>query len=114
MMGRIAQLYRISFDRAALMAIASTSAATTLGRTAVTNLLKLVPGAGTVAGGVINAAVASGFTMAMGQAWLVVCQTAAGGRLPELNGVVDSRAVKDLFEAEFRKRLPNIRPKTEA
>ncbi|MFZ1412068.1 MAG: GTPase [Micropruina sp.] len=109
MMGRIAQLYKISFDRAALMAIASTSAATTLGRTAVTNLLKLVPGAGTVAGGVISAGVASGFTLAMGQAWLVVCQRAAGGSLPSLNGVVDSQAVKDLFEAEFKKRLPTIR-----
>ncbi len=109
MMGRIAQLYSISFDKAALLAIASTSVATSLGRQAVTNLLKLIPGAGSVAGGVINASVASGFTLAMGQAWLVVCQKAAGGTLPSLNGVVDSQAVKDLFEAEFKKRMPTIR-----
>ena len=109
MMGRIAQLYKISFDRAAILAIASTSVATSLGRQAATNLLKLIPGAGSVAGGVINAGVASSFTMAMGQAWLVVCQKAAGGKLPSLNGVVDSKAVRDLFEEEFRKRMPTIR-----
>ena len=46
MMARIAQLYKIKFDRAALMAIASTTAATQVGRAAFTGLLKLVPGRG--------------------------------------------------------------------
>ncbi|NMD46900.1 MAG: GTP-binding protein, partial [Propionibacterium sp.] len=93
------------------LAVASTSVATTLGRTAAANLLKFLPGAGSVAGGVINASVASGFTMAMGQAWLAVCQKAAGGQLPKLNGVVDAEAVGHLFEEEFRKRMPTIRQK---
>jgi len=109
MMGRIAHLYQLPFDRAALLAIASTSVATSLGRTAAASLLKFIPGAGSITGGVINASVASAFTLAMGQAWLTVCQRAAGGTLPTLNGVVDTRAVKDLFEAEFRKRMPTIR-----
>ena len=59
MMAKIAQLYKIKFDRAALMAIASTTAATQVGRATFTGLLKLVPGAGTVVGGVIGAGVAS-------------------------------------------------------
>ncbi|WP_028708859.1 GTPase family protein [Propionicicella superfundia] len=109
MMGRIAQLYNIKFEKAALLAIASTSAATSLGRTTVANLVKLVPGAGTVAGGVINAGVASTFTYAMGEAWLAVCQRASGGKLPMVNGVVDSKAVRDLFMTEFGKRLPSIK-----
>lgn len=109
MMGRISHLYNIRFDRAALLAVASTSAATTLGRSAVANLIKLVPGAGTVAGGVINAGVATAFTYAMGEAWLAVCQRAFNGKLPMLNGVVDSAAVKDLFMAEFTKRMPTAR-----
>ena len=70
MMSRIAQIYKIKFERAALMAIASTTAATQLGRATFTSLIKMIPGAGTVVGGVIGAGVASTFTYAMGQAWL--------------------------------------------
>ncbi len=109
MMGRIAHLYNIRFERAALLAIASTSAATNLGRSAVASLIKLIPGAGTVAGGMINAGVASTFTYAMGEAWLAVCQRAFSGKLPMLNGVVDSAAVRDLFMREFSKRMPSMR-----
>lgn len=109
MMARVAQLYAVPFDRAAILAIASASVATSAGRNMVTSLLKLIPGAGTVAGGVINAGVASGLTLAMGQAWLVVCQKTAGGELPTLDGIVDSRAVRDLFETEFIKRASLIR-----
>lgn len=114
MMGRIAHLYQLPFDRAALLAVASTSVATTLGRTAAANLLKFIPGAGSIAGGVINASVASGFTLAMGQSWLTVCQRAAAGKLPtSVDGVLDSAAVKKLFEDEFRKRMPTIRRQDE-
>ena len=105
MMARIAQLYKIKFDRAALMAIASTTAATQLGRATFTGLLKMVPGAGTVAGGAIGAGVASAFTYAMGQAWLVVCQRVASGRLTALNGAIDNDAVREVFTEEFKKRL---------
>lgn len=109
MMARIAQLYSVPFDRAALLAIASTSIATTAGRSAVTGLLQLIPGAGTVAGGAINASVASGFTLAMGQAWLAVCQRVAAGQLGRLGEALDSDAVKQRFEEEFRKRAPRVR-----
>ncbi len=111
MMARIAHLYGIRFDRAAMMAVASTSAATIGGRALFTNLLKLIPGAGTVAGGVVSAGVATSFTFTMGQAWLVVCQKAAGGTLRTVDGALDSKAVQDLFQEEFRKRVPTIRRK---
>ena len=81
MMARIAQIYKIKFDSAALMAIASTTAATQLGRAAFTGLLKMVPGAGTVVGGAVGAGVASTFTYAMGQSWLTLCQRVAKGKL---------------------------------
>lgn len=109
MMARIAQLYKLKFDRAAMMAVASTSAATVGGRLVVTNLIKLIPGAGTVAGGAISAGVASTFTFTMGQAWLVVCQKAAGGKIPTLDGVMDSAAVREVFVTEFKKRAPSLR-----
>lgn len=105
MMARIAQLYKVKFDRAALMAIASTTAATQAGRAAFTGLLKLVPGAGTVAGGLIGAGVASSFTFAMGQAWLTVCQRAAAGAFSGVGSVLDTDAVREAFSTEFKRRL---------
>ena len=113
MMAKIAQLYKIKFDRAALMAIASTTAATQAGRATFTGLLKLVPGAGTVAGGLIGAGVASSYTYAMGQAWLAVCQRAATGSFGRVGGVLDTDAVREAFTEEFKKRL-KIRSKTSA
>ena len=81
MMARIAQIYKIKFERAALLAIASTAVATGAGRAAFTGLLKLIPGAGTVVGGAIGAGVASSFTYAMGHAWLAVCHSVVKGKL---------------------------------
>jgi uncharacterized protein (DUF697 family) len=105
MMARIAQIYQIKFERAALMAIASTTAATSAGRATFTGLLKLVPGAGTVAGGVVGAGVASSFTFAMGQAWLVVCQNAASGKFRSIGGALDNEQLRTAFLEEFRRRL---------
>lgn len=111
MMSRIAQLYGVPFDRAAVMAIASTTLATSAGRNTAAGLLKMIPGAGSVAGGVINASVASGFTLAMGQAWLSVVQKASGGEVPSINGVFDPQVLREVFEAEFAKRMPRVRPR---
>lgn len=114
MMARIAQLYGIGFDRAAILAVASTSLATATGRQAATSLLALVPGAGQIVGGAINASVASGFTLAMGQAWLAVCQLASAGRLDGVNGVLDQAAVKRVFDTELRRRMPRVRREAHA
>lgn len=111
MMARIAQMYGLSEQKAAMAAVATTAVATSAGRASFTQLLKLVPGAGQVAGGAISAGVAGAFTFAMGQAWLVVCQRIVGGQLPSLNGILDSRAVQELFMEEFKKRIPGVRPK---
>ncbi|MGO1973679.1 MAG: GTPase family protein [Propionibacteriaceae bacterium] len=112
MMARIAQIHKIKFERAALLAIASTTAATQVGRVTFTSLLKMVPGAGTIAGGAIGAGVASTFTAAMGQAWLTVCQRVARGKLHTLDGALDNEAIREAFMAEFTKKLPRIRQKS--
>lgn len=114
MMARIAQLHGLGLDKSALLAVASTSVATSAGRAAASSLLKFIPGAGSVVGGVINASVASSFTLAMGQAWLVVCQRAFKGTLPSLDGKVDAAAVGQLFESELAKRMPRIRQRGES
>ncbi len=105
MMARIAQIYKIKFDRAALLAIASTTAATSAGRAAFTGLLKMVPGAGIIAGGVVGAGVATSFTYAMGQAWLSVCQKVLTGKLGGIGRVIDNEELREVFLDEFKKKL---------
>ncbi|MBN8882129.1 MAG: DUF697 domain-containing protein [Salana multivorans] len=101
MMARIGQIYRISFDRAAILSTLATTAATQGGRAAFTGLIKMVPGAGSVVGGLIGAGVASTFTYAMGQAWVVVCQRAAAGQLDTVTGALDDARVRSVFLEQF-------------
>ena len=114
MMAKIAQIYKIKLEKATMVAIASTAAATQAGRAAFTGLLKLVPGAGTLAGGAIAASVASAFTIAMGQAWTAVCQRAAAGKFGAIEGALNNDAIRDAFLDEFKDRLTIRRDKTDA
>lgn len=111
MMAQIAHIYNLHMDKATLLAIASTGIATKAGQTLAGNLLKFIPGAGSIAGGVINASVASSITLAMGHAWLSVCQRESGGEIPRINGSIDTDAVKQIFKDEFRKRFSWFLPK---
>ncbi len=108
MMARVAQLYQVPVDRAALMAVASTTVATQAGRASVTGLLKLIPGAGTITGGAIGAAVASSFTYGMGEAWLAVVQRAAAGGLRRPDGGLDTDQVRRDFLTELGRRVPRL------
>jgi uncharacterized protein (DUF697 family)/GTPase SAR1 family protein len=112
MMARIAHLHGFGLEKSALLAVASTSIATSAGRAAASSLLKFIPGAGSIAGGVVNASVASGFTLAMGQAWVVVCQKTFNKAMPMLDGKVDTEAVRKLFESELARRLPHVRQRS--
>lgn len=110
MMASISHIYGISVDRATAAALAATAAATAGGRSLVTGLIKSVPGAGSLIGGGIAAAVASSVTWAVGQAWTTVCTRLAQGKLTGVSGALDSDAIRELFLDEFRgnmrKKLP--------
>ncbi|MFA5427655.1 MAG: GTPase [Sulfurimonas sp.] len=71
MIVKITMTYGIPLEKGAITALASSvvgcTAATTVGRSIVGNLLKLVPGLGTVAGDVINASVAGVLTTGLGE-----------------------------------------------
>jgi uncharacterized protein (DUF697 family)/GTPase SAR1 family protein len=113
MMAAVSMIYGISIDRATTATMAVTAAATAAGRSITTNLIKLVPGFGTVVGGAISAAVASAVTFCMGQAWLIVCQKISRGELAGAEGVLDSEAIRRIFMDEFKqqakKRMPGGR-----
>lgn len=57
--------------------------------------------AGTIVGGTISAAVASTFTLAIGNAWAVVCGELTQGKLKGADGALDNEMVRELFQAQF-------------
>jgi len=104
MMGKIAAIYDIELERAAIAALAATTAATQVGRSAAASLFKLIPVAGWVVGGAISASVASAITVAMGGAWHVICKRAYTGEIDLV--ALNSSALRDMFKKEVRRKLP--------
>lgn len=109
MVGRIAHIYGLDLETASAAAVVATTAATALGKTVVTGLLKMVPGFGTVVGGAISATVAAGLTFGMGAAWQAVCIKVAKGELnPEVLG--DQQRIAAIFIQEFKRSATRQRP----
>ncbi|ABL79809.1 MULTISPECIES: DUF697 domain-containing protein [unclassified Nocardioides] len=102
MMASIAVTYGVPLERSTAASLAATAAATTAGRSLVTNLVKFVPGAGTMVAAPISATVAGTFTYAMGQAWLRVCERLARGELGVVGGALDGESVRKVFLEEFK------------
>ncbi|MGH1562985.1 GTPase family protein [Mumia sp. DW29H23] len=110
MMASIANTYGLSLERSTAASLAATAAATVAGRSAVTSLLKLIPGAGTIVGGSINAAVAGTLTYAVGHAWTRVCERLTAGDLQTVAGALDSATIRRVFMDEFTKRAKRRTP----
>lgn len=78
--------------------MAGTTSATFAGRAIVANLLKIVPVAGTFAGGAISATTATTLTVALGELYIAALATLfidSGGEIPSPEDVM----------SEFKKRL---------
>lgn len=75
----------------------STTLVSLLGKSAVGNLLKLVPGFGSAVGGLINAAVASTFTASIGYA---MCKFAEKIIDKELEGTLSNETLTNIFSKE--------------
>lgn len=76
MIAKITSIFGISMDKAVITSVVSSAAgisgAVITGRTLVSNLLKLVPGAGTIVGGLISGGTAALITTALGYAYIEV------------------------------------------
>lgn len=85
MLAGITAVFGIPVDKAALVAILSatigTGGLTLLGKTIVANLIKLIPGAGTIVGGAISATTAAALTSALGEAYIVIMLMIAKGEV---------------------------------
>lgn len=110
MMAKVAAIYGVKASTAAVASTILTTVLTTAGRSAVVGLLKLIPGAGTIAGGVISGGVASTFTLAVGYAWAVVCGELTQGRLRGTDGAIDAAGLSALFQSQFVHWFKNLRP----
>ena len=85
MLAGITAAFGIPVDKAALAAILSATIGsggmTLLGKTVVTNLVKIIPGAGSVVGGAISSATAAALTSALGEAYILVMLMIAKGEV---------------------------------
>ena len=85
MLAGITAVFGIPMEKASLTAILSatigTTGATVLGRSVVGGLLKLIPGAGSVAGGVISGATAAALTTALGEAYIGILSRVYTGEM---------------------------------
>jgi len=90
-----------AFLRTLVAAAAGTTSTTIVGRALVSNLLKLIPGGGTLVGGAISAATAAALTTTLGKlyiATLVALFTKSGGDAPD----------PDAVAREFKSRLRGV------
>ncbi|SDS98410.1 GTPase family protein [Microterricola viridarii] len=114
MMARVAAIYGLKLDTAAIASTAITTVLVAGGKSAVVGLTKLVPGAGTIVGGAISAGVASTLTLATGFAWAAVCQELTLGRLRGVGGAIDSTLIHELFRVQYAAWFENANSRVAA
>ena len=77
--------------------------ATLLGKTVVANLLKLIPGAGSAAGGAISAGTAGVITAALGEAYIGVMELVFKGEMSinDINTIKGKETMTNLFKQQL-------------
>lgn len=85
MIASITVIFGFDVNKSVITALLSSSigagGATLLGKTVVTNILKFIPGAGTVVGGVISASTAGVITAALGEAYIAIMELVFKGEM---------------------------------
>lgn len=82
-----------------------TAGATVLGKTIVSNLIKLIPGVGTVVGGLISGSTASLLTTALGEAYIILMEMIYKGELKaeDLYSDDGKNTISKIFKNELKK-----------
>lgn len=75
------------------------------GKTIVSNIIKLIPGVGTAAGGLISGSTASLLTTALGEAYIKLMEKIYKGDLKseDLNAENGQEIMKKIFKEELKK-----------
>ena len=107
MIASIAVIFGIDINKTVLASFVSsvlgTGGATLLGKTVVSNLLKLIPGAGSVAGGAISGVTAGLLTTALGETFILVMTQIYKGELSTKD--LESSEGKKIITAIFKDQL---------
>ncbi len=117
MLAKITAIFGIPMQKATITAILSsmigTTGTTIAGRSIVTALLKLIPGAGSVMGGAISAATASALTAALGEAYIVIMVKIVTGEFPlsHLSTAEGRREMMSIFKEKLDSKLPSSKKK---
>lgn len=108
MIASIAVIFGIDINKTMLASFVSsvlgTGGATLLGKTVVSNLLKLIPGAGSVAGGAISGATAGLLTTALGETFILVMTQIYKGELTtkDLESSEGKKIITTLFKEQLK------------
>lgn len=107
LMATICNIYKINIEKDGLKmlstAVLATGGATVVGKTVATNLLKLIPVVGTVAGGAISAGTAGLVTLSMGKAFIEVCKMVKYGELSITD--MTSKKGESIMKEKFKDQL---------
>lgn len=109
MIASITVIFGFDVNKSIITALLSSTigagGATVLGKTVVTNLIKLIPGAGTVVGGAISAGTAGVITTALGTAYIGIMELVFKGEM----GIDDigTQKGKETMAELFKKNLKN-------
>lgn len=108
MLTLITVTFGIPVERATLLTILSgtigTAGTTVLGRSVVSNIIKLIPGAGSVVGGAISGATAAALTTALGETYIALLSKVVTGELSleDLSSARYREEIKELFENQLK------------
>ena len=108
MIASITVIFGFDVNKSVITALLSSSigagGATLLGKTVVTNLLKFIPGAGTVVGGVISAGTAGVITAALGEAYIGIMELVFKGdmSIDDLGSKKGKYAMSTMFKEQLK------------
>ena len=114
MIASITVIFGFNINKSILTAFLSSTigagGATVLGKTIVTNLIKFIPGAGTVVGGAISAGTAGVITAALGEAYIRIMELIFKGEMSidDLSTKKGKEEMATLFKNELKKKRDNI------
>ncbi len=110
MIASITVIFGFDVNKSILTAFLSSTigagGATLLGKTVVSNIIKLIPGVGTIAGGAISAATAGALTAALGEAYIGIMTLVFNGEMSvdDLATTKGKKQMVDLFKQELKKK----------
>ena len=106
MLASITNIFGINVSKSLLKSIvtslAGTAGATFAGKTIVSNLLKFIPGVGTVLGGTISGTTAAILTVALGEAYIAIMKMIVNGEIKEKD--LATKAIQDRLNNLFKER----------